>query len=124
MEATNRLEASTSMRVLRFLTTGGAGFAVDAGVLGMLLEFTRLGPVWSRCISFPAALLVTWTINRSWAFCGRLVPSLRTEVVGYLIVQVIGFALNWGVYLALVEGTFHRSCHIMRLPSARSCQQL
>lgn len=81
----------------KFAITGAAGFAVDAAVLSLLLVATDLGPYFSRAFSFPAALCVTWYLNRVWTFertdQGRLRQSLR-----YVLVQVVGALFNLFVY--------------------------
>ncbi len=82
---------------MKFAITGAAGFAVDAAVLSLLLVSTDLGPYFSRAFSFPAALCVTWYLNRVWTFDrtdqGRLRQSLR-----YVLVQVVGALFNLFVY--------------------------
>ncbi|WP_018701137.1 GtrA family protein [Amorphus coralli] len=91
-------------RIFRFLVTGGTGFLVDAGVLSLVLATTAIGPIGARCLSFPAALLVTWTLNRTWSFGDRGRPRLSAELAGYVGVQVVGFLINSGIYVVLVTG--------------------
>ncbi|MGX1099579.1 GtrA family protein [Amorphus sp. MBR-141] len=91
-------------RIFRFLVTGGTGFAVDAGVLSLVLATTSAGPITARCVSFPAALLVTWLLNRSWSFGDRARPRLSRELAGYVGLQVAGFLVNSGIYVVLVTG--------------------
>ncbi|MDQ0316188.1 GtrA family protein [Amorphus orientalis] len=91
-------------RIFRFLVTGGAGFIADAGVLWLMMTFTPAGPILARCVSFPAALTVTWILNRSWSFGDRERPHLSAELIGYVTIQVIGFLVNSGIYVVLVLG--------------------
>jgi putative flippase GtrA len=91
-------------RFLRFIATGGIGFLVDAGMLSLLIRSSELGPVYARLISFPVALLVTWRINRAWTFLGSAPQPFAREAGGYVAVQVLGFLINGGIYLALVGG--------------------
>ena len=95
---------SIAMRTGRFLVTGAVGFGVDAGVLAVLLWATEFGAVWSRGISFPLALLVTWVMNRSWSFGDREKPQLAAEIAGYAATQLTGFIITSMVYLALISG--------------------
>lgn len=95
---------SSLRRIFRFLVTGGTGFLVDAGVLSLVLALTPVGPIGARCISFPAALLVTWLLNRSWSFGDRARPRLSKELAGYVGLQVAGFLVNSGIYVVLVTG--------------------
>jgi len=91
-------------RIARFIITGSTGFAVEAGVLSLLLWSTSLGPVSSRMISFPIALLVTWMMNRSWSFGDREKPTLVIEFCGYGATQITGFLINFVIYVLLISG--------------------
>ena len=95
---------SAPQRGLRFLVTGTTGFIVDAAVLSLLTAFGLLGPAAARAISFPAALLVTWAMNRAWAFGDRERPRVGWELAGYVAVQLTSFAVNYAIYLALIDG--------------------
>lgn len=95
---------STRQRGLRFLVTGTTGFIVDAAVLALLTGMGVLGPAAARGISFPAALLVTWAMNRAWAFGDRERPRVGRELAGYVAIQLTSFAVNYVIFLGLVEG--------------------
>lgn len=77
---------------------------VDVSVLNLILITSSLGPIWARFTSFPAALLTTWLLNRTWSFRGREKPQLRSEVSGYLAIQILGLLINSGIYVILVSG--------------------
>ncbi len=87
---------------LRFALVGCVGFAVDGGLL-LLLTTLGWGPITARCVSFPAAVLATWWLNRSITFGddGPLLPSL----LRYVGVSIVGTSVNFGVYSALVLGS-------------------
>lgn len=91
---------------LRFLVTGTGGFVIDAAILTLLLATDMLGPASARCISFACALAATWLLNRSWSFGDRPKPRIGVELAGYVIVQVLGFLINYAVFLILVTGYF------------------
>lgn len=97
---------SAKQRGLRFLVTGTTGFIVDAVVLTLLTGIGVLGPAAARGISFPSALLVTWAMNRAWAFGDRERPRVGRELAGYVAIQLTSFAVNYVIFLALVEGWF------------------
>lgn len=89
---------------LKFAATGATGFAVDAAMLSLLLACTDLGPYFSRAVSFPAALCVTWYLNRIWTFQrtdqAHLLQSFR-----YVLVQLVGAMFNLFVYaLCIAQG--------------------
>lgn len=84
-------------RILMFGLVGSVGFVVDAGVLALLIG--GIGPWWGRCLSFPAAVVTTWLLNRRLTFADR--PSRHSrhgEFGRYFLVMCIGGAVNYGVY--------------------------
>lgn len=86
---------------VKFAITGAAGFAVDASTLSLLLASTDLGPYFSRAISFPTALCVTWYLNRVWTF-GRTDQARLVQSVRYVLVQLVGAFFNLSVYASCV----------------------
>ena len=84
-----------------FAIAGGAGFVVDTGVLYLLKG--ALGLYGARAVSFICAVATTWIINRSFAFKGQSaeVPVWR-EFLHYLGAMILGGAVNYAIYAALV----------------------
>lgn len=83
---------------------GMAGFAVDCGLLTLLVEYAGAGPIVSRVASFPAAILVTWSLNRKFTF-RRLSagwPESMQECMRYAAVQFSGALTNVIIYAVLV----------------------
>lgn len=87
-------------RFARFCLVGATGFAVDAGLLLLILRGGLLGPVAARFLSFGAAVLITFALNRLWSF--RVGPGDQRSFVGdliaYLGVQGFGFLCNLVIY--------------------------
>lgn len=92
---------SRILRLASFAVAGGTGFVVDATVLMLLLRFTPLGPFTARIFSVAAAVLTTWTINRTVTFdkSGRHIVH---EGVRYGFVALIGATLNYAIYSGLL----------------------
>lgn len=93
------------MKVVRefllFGIAGVCGFIVDTAVLYSLEG--ALGPFYARGVSFLAAVLATWLINRAYAFRRRKsAMSKKREFLSYLILMLAGGAANYGVYSWLV----------------------
>jgi putative flippase GtrA len=82
---------------MKFAVTGATGFAVDAATLSLLLVITDLGPYFSRVFSFPAALCVTWYLNRVWTFERTDQTRLR-QSMRYVLVQLLGAFMNLSIY--------------------------
>jgi putative flippase GtrA len=88
-------------RILPFAIAGAIGFIVDAGVL--MLVSGLLGPFWGRLVSFVAAVLTTWVINRNFAFADRRSGTgKRTEFLRYFIAMLPGAAVNGLAYTLVV----------------------
>lgn len=87
---------------MKFAVAGAAGFVVDAATLSLLLASTDLGPYFSRAISFPTALCVTWYLNRVWTFERTDQARLR-QSVRYVLVQLVGAFFNLAVYALCIN---------------------
>jgi len=90
------------MNFLRFCVVGGAGFIAEAGALAVLTSNFSIGPFWSRWISFPIAVYLTFILNRQWSFAASArLPFLRS-LLAYLGVQGVGLLCNLFVYSAAI----------------------
>jgi putative flippase GtrA len=85
---------------IRFGMVGTVGFIVDGGVLQLLVSWAGWGPITARLVSFPAAVLATWLLNRSITFRDEG-PVLRS-LGRYVVVSLGGAAVNFLVYTALI----------------------
>lgn len=91
-------------RILPFAIAGAIGFAVDAGLL--LVAAPALGAFGGRLVSFAAAVLTTWTINRNFAFADKAAKTGKVrEFLTYLVAMLPGAAVNWLVYGIVVALT-------------------
>jgi putative flippase GtrA len=80
------------------------GFFVDASILTVLTTRMGFGLLAGRCVSFTAATLTTWLLNRIIVFSvadGRRAEPLA-EYGRYLSVQVAGAATNLAMFFALI----------------------
>jgi putative flippase GtrA len=80
---------------IRFGVTGVIGFAVDVGVLYAALAL-GCGPWAGRVLSFLAAVVATWRINRRYTFTPS--GSQWSEWWRYLGAMTGGALLNLGAY--------------------------
>lgn len=93
------------MRFIRdsifFGAVGTIGFLVDVAVLYSLAGL--IGLFYGRAVSFLAAVLATWVLNRRWTFKHRRsgLASSR-EFAIYLVLMLVGGAVNYAVYVGLV----------------------
>lgn len=93
-------------RILSFVMVGAVGFVVDAFLLTVLTIHLGLDVLPARTVSFTCATLVTWLLNRTFTFSRQASHGPHTckkEYIFYLAVQLVGAALNFGVFLALIQ---------------------
>lgn len=84
-------------RILPFAIAGAIGFCVDAGLL--LLAAPAMGPVAGRLVSFVAAVVTTWLINRNFAFADKASGHGKAmEFLRYFLAMLPGAAVNWLAY--------------------------
>lgn len=92
---------------LRFGVVGVVGFLVDVAVLKAGLAL-GLGPWFGRVVSYVAAASATFALNRVWTFRDRhagiegSANRVGRQWVVFLVVNLVGFAFNFGTYAALL----------------------
>jgi len=102
---------ATILQFLRFGVVGVAGFLVDAGVLTAMI-WLGLGPYAGRVMSYLVAASTTFALNRAWTFRSASREAPVTSQWGrFLLLNLIGFAANYGTYAALVAGTAIVAAH-------------
>ncbi|MFN7258116.1 MAG: GtrA family protein, partial [Acetobacteraceae bacterium] len=89
------------MEFLRFGVVGSMGFVVDSAVLygGLALG---LGLYGGGAVSYLVAATTTWALNRVWTFRGRGDGPVHQQWALFLVVNLVGFAMNYGTYAALI----------------------
>jgi putative flippase GtrA len=83
-----------------FAVAGTVGYMVDVVVL--LLCNMIMGPLFGRLISFTAAVITTWLINRKHTFSEYGGRSLMQEFSRYFTSCLAGGAVNLFSYSAMV----------------------
>lgn len=87
-------------RFAKFLLVGAVGFAIDAGLL-MVLVHSGHGPFLSRIISAPVAIIGTFVLNRTFTFSDTKVPLWRS-FFAYIGTQAVGLGVNFALYGGLI----------------------
>ncbi|MBZ9603880.1 GtrA family protein [Phyllobacterium chamaecytisi] len=91
-------------RLTGFLLVGIVGFLIDGGILLCLTEIFHIEVILARLASFPAAMVTTWLLNRTFVFTSN--PSVSfAEFFKYFTVQGTGAIINFTVYSVLVTIT-------------------
>jgi putative flippase GtrA len=101
MEETSPPRRSGAAHWLGFLLSGGAAFAVDAGVLEALLHLTAWSPLVCRLIAIPCAMLVGWRMHRRLTFAVKTPATLR-EFLSFAAVGWSASVVNYGLFAGLL----------------------
>jgi putative flippase GtrA len=86
---------------LRFGVVGTGGFLVDTALLYAALA-AGAGLYGGRVLSYVGAASFTFALNRAWTFRGASQAHAGRQWALFLLVNLIGFALNYGTYAMLV----------------------
>ncbi len=85
-----------------FLSVGAFGFLLDVSVFQALFML-GYGPIAARIVSSGAAITLTWYLNRRHVFRTAQTSRSGPEYARYVVIQSGGLAVNFGVYLALLN---------------------
>lgn len=86
---------------LRFGVVGTVGFLVDTAVLYAAIA-AGAGLYWGRALSYVAAATGNWALNRAWTFRSAGRGGAGRQWVMFLLVNLVGFAVNYSTYALLV----------------------
>ncbi len=86
---------------LRFGVVGIIGFVVDTAVLYAGL-YLGTGLYFGRIISYFCAANTTWALNRKYTFRVRGRLGMLSECLRFVVLNIFGALLNFGVYFLLV----------------------
>ncbi len=88
-------------RFLKFSVVGIIGAVVDFGTLYLLHAVLGLPIVLSNTCSFTAAVLSNFTWNRYWTYPDSRSKPIRTQLLQFFVVNVVGWGINTGILLLL-----------------------
>lgn len=112
-----KLVSVWNREVLTFGIVGLIGFSTDAGLFLLSTQLAGLAIIPSRVLAFVPATIVTWMLNRTLVFRSKdSSRRKRDEYSRYLLVQSIGIAVNFVVFILAVHyGLGHGSAQIVPL---------
>ena len=85
--------------LVRFLQVGGVAFALDAGLLWLLVYGAGVPPIPARVFSFMVTIAVSFVLNARYTFAASIKESSKSR---YVLIQCAGAAINFAVYSGLV----------------------
>lgn len=84
----------TSIQLFRYTFVGGTAFIVDFISLYILTDFFGVYYLTSAALAFLLGLIVNYVLSIKWVFNRRTVKKKWFEFAIFLIIGVIGLALN------------------------------
>jgi putative flippase GtrA len=88
--------------MLRFGVVGTLGFVIDTATLYAALGLGA-GLYLGRVLSYITAASANWALNRAWTFRQASRTGRRKQWALFLLVNLLGFAVNYGTYTLLVS---------------------
>jgi len=95
-------EGSGWVQLGRYFVVGGTAFAVDFGLLWLLVE-CGVHYMLAAAVAFGAGLTVNYALSVSWVFEARAVESRAVEFIVFAIIGIAGLVLNEIVIWAVSE---------------------
>jgi len=89
------------IRFSKFAVVGTIGAVVDFGILYLLHAVLHWNLALSNTISFTCAVISNFTWNRYWTYPDSRSKPITAQLGQFFIVNVIGWAINTGILLAL-----------------------
>ncbi len=96
----NKIKSLTAQPFIRFAIIGTLIMFVDA--LCLLILTIWLDAYSARLISYAVAVTGSWWLNRHFTFKAQKTDKLAAEWLSFVLVNTVGFALNYGAYTGLV----------------------
>lgn len=89
------VKSKEAERFLKFAVVGTIGFIVDFGLLFVLKELVGLeSTVLANTISFCAAVVSNFTLNRFWTYPDSRSKRLRAQLSQFTLVSIVGLLIN------------------------------
>jgi putative flippase GtrA len=88
-------------RFLKFAIVGTIGACVDFGTLYLLHAVLGLPIVLANTCSFTAAVLSNFTWNRYWTYPDSRSKPVRTQLLQFFVVNIVGWGINTGILVLL-----------------------
>ena len=88
-------------RFLKFMVVGTIGFVVDFGTLNLLVQLANFPLLLANTISFSLAVVSNFTWNRLWTYPDSRSKAVRSQLVQFTLVNVVGLGINTLVLWAL-----------------------
>lgn len=91
-------------QIAKFGVVGVIAFVIDYGLLALLTEAFGVNYLVSATISFTVSVVFNYVASMRYVFTHKEGMSRRREFIIFVVLSVIGLALNDGIVLTLNAG--------------------
>jgi putative flippase GtrA len=86
------------LQFIKFGIVGAICYVVDVGLYNVLvfaptINFLSHAPVTAKAVSTAISTLLSWALNRNWAFREHKTDSKRKELVAYILINALGMLI-------------------------------
>ena len=85
---------NTLIQLFRYTFVGGVAFIFDFGSLYILTEYFNIYYLVSAAMAFLLGLTINYLLSVRWVFEKRSIKSKHVEFVVFVLIGIIGLALN------------------------------
>ncbi len=90
-------------KIIRFVIAGGTSAFVQIAILYFFTDVLNFWYLYSSIISFGVALVVSFTLQKFWAFRDRVVSGMHLQFVKYAAIVLCGLFMNTVFMYILVD---------------------
>ena len=90
-----------SARFVKFLGVGALGFVVDGSTFNILTALLHWPAQWAQVMSFAAAVVSNFTLNRFWTYPESRSKSIKRQLVQFTVVNLAGLGIRSLIFRAV-----------------------
>lgn len=90
-------------KIARYTISGCTAAFTNIGLLYVLTDFIGVWYVLSEIISFIVAFMISFTLQKYWAFQDRSQEGVHRQAISFFVVAIFNLLLNTALIYILVE---------------------
>ncbi len=87
----------------RYFLASAAALVLDFALLVLLTQYAGFPYLVSAAAGFCAGTVLTYFVSVTWVFADRPVKDRRLELIGFVLIGLVGLALNEALLKTFVE---------------------
>lgn len=104
-------------RFFRFAIVGIIGAVIDFGIFNILLALTPIKAIWASAISFIAAVISNFFLNRYWTYPDARDKSFIRQFIQFSVVSIVGLGIRIGMFALLENFLINLSAKFNPVPT-------